>query len=64
MSETRRHLLLVNPSAGGGKALDLLPEVEAALRARGLEHRTVLTEDLEHGRAEALAARTRARPWS
>jgi YegS/Rv2252/BmrU family lipid kinase len=55
MSETRRHLLLVNPSAGGGKAAGLLPQVEAAFRSRGLEQRTVLTEGLEHGRAEALA---------
>jgi YegS/Rv2252/BmrU family lipid kinase len=51
-----RHLLLVNPSAGGGRATVLLPQVERTLRARGLSHRTVLTESLEHGRREALAA--------
>ena len=29
-----RYLLLVNPSAGGGRARELLPEVEAALSGR------------------------------
>jgi YegS/Rv2252/BmrU family lipid kinase len=51
-----RYLLLVNPSAGGGRASKLLPEVEARMRARGLDHRTVATESVEHGRREALAA--------
>lgn len=51
-----RHLLLVNPSAGAGRARELLPEVESALRARGLEYRCVLTRSLEHGREEARAA--------
>jgi YegS/Rv2252/BmrU family lipid kinase len=51
-----RHLLLVNPSAGGGRAASLLPQVESAMRGRGLEHRTVLTESVEHGREQALAA--------
>lgn len=56
MSEPSRYLLLVNPSAGGGRARELLPRVEAALRAAGLEHRSVLTEGIEHGCAEAEAA--------
>jgi YegS/Rv2252/BmrU family lipid kinase len=56
MNVAARHLLLVNPSAGGGRARKLLPEVEAAFRIRGLPYRLVLTEGLEHGRAEALAA--------
>jgi YegS/Rv2252/BmrU family lipid kinase len=51
-----RHLLLVNPSAGGGRAAELLPRVEGALTARGLDHRTVRTESLEHGCGEASAA--------
>ncbi|MGH2993043.1 MAG: hypothetical protein ACRDL1_05850, partial [Solirubrobacterales bacterium] len=34
MNGGRRHLLLVNPTAGGGRALKLLPEVERALAAR------------------------------
>jgi YegS/Rv2252/BmrU family lipid kinase len=51
-----RHLLLVNPAAGGGRVGRILPEVEAALRERGLEFRTVLTTGLEHGCAQARAA--------
>jgi YegS/Rv2252/BmrU family lipid kinase len=56
MSAERRHLLLVNPSAGSGRAAKLLPQVEDEFRSRGLAYRVVLTEGLEHGRAEALAA--------
>jgi YegS/Rv2252/BmrU family lipid kinase len=48
-------LLLVNPSAGGGRARDRLPEAQRALDARGIEHRVVLTTGLEHGREEARA---------
>jgi YegS/Rv2252/BmrU family lipid kinase len=54
-----RHLLLVNPSAGGGRATELLPRVERALTARGLDHWTVHTESLEHGCGEAKAAAER-----
>src|SRR5207247_621730 len=50
------HLILVNPSAGGGRAVKLLPELEAALRARGLEYRLMLTTSLEHGCEEARRA--------
>jgi YegS/Rv2252/BmrU family lipid kinase len=56
MNVAARHLLLVNPSAGGGRARKLLREVEDAFRIRGMSYRLVLTEGLEHGRAEALAA--------
>jgi YegS/Rv2252/BmrU family lipid kinase len=52
----RRHLLLVNPSAGHGRARKTLPRVEEALRARGLAYRVVLTESAEHGCDEARAA--------
>jgi YegS/Rv2252/BmrU family lipid kinase len=51
-----RHLVLVNPSAGRGRAAKLLPELEGALRARGLEYRLVLTTSLEHGCEEARQA--------
>lgn len=50
-----RHLLLVNPSAGAGRAKELLPELEAGMRERELEYRLVLTEGVEHGCSEALA---------
>jgi YegS/Rv2252/BmrU family lipid kinase len=53
-----RYLLLVNPSAGGGRAAKLLPQLEGALRARSLDHRLVLTTSLGHGREEARKAAT------
>ncbi len=51
-----RHLLLVNPSAGGGRARELLPQVERALNERRIEYRRVFTESAAHGCAEADAA--------
>jgi YegS/Rv2252/BmrU family lipid kinase len=58
VTEPRRYLLLVNPSAGGGRARELLPRVERAMAAAGLEHRSVMTTGIEHGcdQAEAAAA--------
>jgi YegS/Rv2252/BmrU family lipid kinase len=55
MNAAPRHLLLVNPSAGGGKARELIAELESGMRERGLEYRLVLTEGIEHGCSEALA---------
>lgn len=43
-----RYLLIVNPSAAGGRPLRLLPDVEAALRRSGADVRTELTRSLEH----------------
>jgi YegS/Rv2252/BmrU family lipid kinase len=51
-----RIALIVNPSAGGGHARRLLPVVERALSGRGLDHRVVRTEDVEHGIASAREA--------
>jgi len=45
-----RVYLIVNPSAGGGKAGRVAPDVERALRAQGLEVRRVDTRDLDHAR--------------
>jgi YegS/Rv2252/BmrU family lipid kinase len=56
MAGAARHLVIVNPAAGGGRARKVLPELEAALRAQGLAYRLVLTTSLDHGREEALAA--------
>ena len=56
MTGTARHLVIVNPSAGGGRARKALPELEAALRAQGLDYRLVLTTSLEHGCEEARRA--------
>jgi YegS/Rv2252/BmrU family lipid kinase len=56
MSAGRQHLLLVNPSAGGGRVGRLVSEAEGALREHGVDHQTVLTTGLEHGCAQARAA--------
>jgi YegS/Rv2252/BmrU family lipid kinase len=56
MPDDRRHLVLVNPWAGGGRARRLLPKVDSALRDRGLAYRLLLTTSLEHGCEEARAA--------
>ncbi|HEY1450629.1 MAG TPA: diacylglycerol kinase family protein [Solirubrobacteraceae bacterium] len=45
--------LIVNPSAGGGKAGQVAPEVERALRGHGLQVHRVDTRDLDHARALA-----------
>jgi YegS/Rv2252/BmrU family lipid kinase len=42
--------LIVNPSAGGGKAGRVAPEVERALRNHGLQVRRTDTRDLDHAR--------------
>lgn len=54
--EGRSFALLVNPHAGRGRAIALLPQVERSLEARGLQYRVVMTTSIEHGRDEALAA--------
>jgi YegS/Rv2252/BmrU family lipid kinase len=48
--------LIVNPSAGGGRAGRALPAVSAALDELGLEHRAAMTRDLEHARELAREA--------
>jgi YegS/Rv2252/BmrU family lipid kinase len=51
--------LIVNPSAGRGRAARLLPTVEGALRARGMPFRVERTRSLAHARElarDALAA--------
>ena len=56
MSAQRRHVLIVNPSSGGGRGRALLPQAESAMNRHGLVHRTVFTRSLEHGVEEARAA--------
>jgi YegS/Rv2252/BmrU family lipid kinase len=53
---TRDVALIVNPSAGGGRAAKALPAVEARLLALGLGVEVDATRDLEHARALAVAA--------
>ncbi len=48
--------LVVNPAAGGGRAGRLAPDVERALRARGLSVRRADTRDLAHARELATEA--------
>jgi YegS/Rv2252/BmrU family lipid kinase len=48
--------LIVNPSAGRGRAARLLPGVEQALRTRGMAFRVQRTESLAHARELARAA--------
>ncbi|MGZ4234237.1 MAG: diacylglycerol kinase family protein, partial [Solirubrobacteraceae bacterium] len=52
----RRLALIVNPSAGGGRALHALEGVERALESHRLEHHVEQTRSLEHARELALAA--------
>jgi YegS/Rv2252/BmrU family lipid kinase len=49
--------LIVNPSAGAGRAARLLPAVEAALRERGLGFHVERTSSVEHARELARGAR-------
>jgi YegS/Rv2252/BmrU family lipid kinase len=48
--------LVVNPSAGGGRAAKALPLVQARLRALGLDVETDATRDLDHARTLAAEA--------
>jgi YegS/Rv2252/BmrU family lipid kinase len=52
----RRASLIVNPSAGGGRAAELLPRAEDALRRLGVEFHVERTSGLGHARELARAA--------
>ncbi len=49
-------VLIVNPHSAGGRALKLLPQVEAYLDAQRVDFRVVRTQSLEHGVDQALVA--------
>jgi YegS/Rv2252/BmrU family lipid kinase len=53
---SRRLRLIVNPHAGGGRTLAALPDVEAALRAAGVEYVVHQTTGIEHAQALARGA--------
>ena len=55
-SGEQRFLLLVNPSAGGGRAKGRLPAVEAALGRAGVTYELRMTRDLDHAAEEAEQA--------
>lgn len=56
MPNGREHVVLFNPSAGGGRSPARLPTIEAELERNGVEHRVVETVGLEHGAEEARKA--------
>jgi YegS/Rv2252/BmrU family lipid kinase len=49
-------VLIVNPSAGGGRSGRVLPEAEEALRKAGIEFRTEPTRNIDHARQLAAQA--------
>ena len=53
---SRRFLVLVNPSAGGGRALARLPQATAELERLGASHRVVRTRSIEHAAGQAAEA--------
>jgi len=53
---SRRFALLVNPASAGGRALEALPQVHAALDGLGAPHRTVTTRSIVHAHEEAQTA--------
>lgn len=55
-AEGRRLVLIMNPSAAGGRPLRLLPTVREELNALGLSHSVVETRDIEHAQNAARAA--------
>jgi YegS/Rv2252/BmrU family lipid kinase len=55
MSDAARYLLLVNPSAGGGRAGTVLGAARAALDGHGAGYRVVMTQSIEHGLDETRA---------
>jgi YegS/Rv2252/BmrU family lipid kinase len=56
---TRSFRLLVNPAASSGRAIESVHPVRDELARMGVRHVCVLTESLDHARAEAAAARER-----
>jgi YegS/Rv2252/BmrU family lipid kinase len=52
----RRLVLVMNPSAAGGRPLRLLPRVEQELQALGLTYRVVSTRDMKHAAQTAAEA--------
>jgi YegS/Rv2252/BmrU family lipid kinase len=52
---SRRLALLVNPASAGGKALGLLPKIEAELKRLGAEYRVVRSDSGDHAKQLAHA---------
>jgi YegS/Rv2252/BmrU family lipid kinase len=47
---SRKLALLVNPASAGGKALGVLPQVEAELRRLGTDYRVVMSDSGDHAK--------------
>lgn len=45
---SRRHIVILNPIAGKGKAAERIPEIESLFRARGLDYDIRLTQGVWH----------------
>ena len=56
MTPSRRFALLVNPTAGGGRAREALPLVRGEFDRLGAHYRVVETRSLQHAREEAAVA--------
>ena len=46
---SRRHLIILNPTAGKGRAAERIPEIEALLDAKGLDYDIRVTQAVWHG---------------
>ena len=55
----RRLAVIVNPTAGAGRARAALPRIRAELERLGADFRVIETSSAEHARTEAAAARDR-----
>ena len=55
-AESRRYCILVNPTAGNGRALAALKKVETAMTQLSFHFRSVITHDVAAARREALLA--------
>jgi YegS/Rv2252/BmrU family lipid kinase len=55
----RRLVVIVNPSAGSGRALEALPRIRAELERLGADFHVIETTSADHAREEAAAARER-----
>jgi YegS/Rv2252/BmrU family lipid kinase len=59
LAMARRLAVIVNPTAGGGRALQALPRIRAELEARGADFQVVETTSADHARDQAREARGR-----
>jgi YegS/Rv2252/BmrU family lipid kinase len=55
----RRLAVIVNPTAGAGRALEALPRIRAELERIGADFHVIETTSADHARAEGTAARER-----